>query len=224
MSSEAFYELGADSEVAPQVQLGYRYPGCREPARIGRRARFHSGAVVYADTVIGDHFSCGHNATIRAECTIGDRVVILHGSTLEGRVTIGTGVKIMAHVYIPSTTTIGNMVFIGPGTNLLNAKLPMRKAGVQGPMIGNHVVIGGGVTIGPGVTIGDNAFIAAGAVVMKDVPPNSLALGCPAQVRPLPAEFGAGNDPAQIFGGADLWDQRPNPEPWPEGFDPSAEA
>lgn len=219
MHDDPRYEIGPEGEIAPNVILGYTYPGWREPARIGRRARFHSGSVVYADTVIGDHFSCGHNATVRAECTIGDRVVILHGCTLEGRITIGTGVKIMAHVYIPSTTTIGNLVFIGPGTTLLNAKLPMRKAGVQGPTIGNHVMIGGGATIGPGVTIGDNAFIAAGAVVMKDVPPNSLAMGCPARVQPLPTEFGEGNDPAQIFGGADLWDQRPNPDPWPEGFE-----
>lgn len=205
---------GAGAEIEPNVMLGYRYPGWREPLVIGKGARIHSGTIVYADTVIGDRFTCGHNVLIRAECEIGDRVVILHGTTLEGRIKIGKGVKIMAHVYIPSRTVIGSMVFIGPGVNFLNAMLPMREAGVAGATIGNHVAIGGGVTIGPGVTIGDNVFVGAGAVVMQDVPANSLAYGVPAQFRPLPEKFGDRNDPKQIFEGLDLWDNRPSDASW----------
>ncbi|MBL9203827.1 MAG: N-acetyltransferase [Opitutaceae bacterium] len=207
-------ELGPHAEIAPNVILGYRYPGCRNPTRIGSHARIHSGTVIYADTVIGDRFSCGHNVTIRAECEIGDRVVILHGCTLEGRLVIGKGVKIMAHVYLPSRTVIGSMVFIGPGTTFLNARLPMREAGVKGPTIGNHVVIGGGVTLCPGIKIGDNAFIGAGSTVVKDVPANTLAYGTPARYRPLPANLGRRNDPQQIFCGLDLWDNRPADQNW----------
>ncbi len=213
-AEKPFYEIGPDAEIAPNVMLGYRYPGCRAPTRIGARARIHAGTVIYADTVIGDRFTCGHNVTIRAECRIGDRVVILHGCTLEGRLQIGKGVKLMAHVYIPSSTVIGSMVFVGPGTTFLNARLAMREAGVGGATIGNHVVIGGGVTIGPGVKIGDNVFIGAGATVLKDVPANSLAYGSPARHRPLPEKFGRRNDPRQIFGGLDLWDNRPADESW----------
>lgn len=211
---QPYCELGPDAEIAPHVTLGYRYRGCRAPARIGARARIHSGTVIYADTVIGQRFTCGHNVTIRAECEIGDRVVILHGSTLEGRLKIGKGVKIMAHVYLPSRTTIGSMVFIGPGTTFLNARLPMREAVIAGATIGNHVAIGGGVVIAPGVTIGDNVFIGAGALVLKDVPSNSLVYGTPAKHQPLPAKFGKRNDPAQIFRGLDLWDNTPDDGTW----------
>jgi len=213
-AEKPFHEIGPDAEIAPNVMLGYRYPGCRAPTRIGARARIHAGTVIYADTVIGDRFTCGHNVTIRAECRIGDRVVILHGCTLEGRLQIGKGVKLMAHVYIPSGTVIGSMVFVGPGTTFLNAWLPMREPVVVGAKIGNHVVIGGGVTIGPGVKIGDNVFIGAGATVLKDVPANSLAYGSPARHRPLPEKFGRRNDPRQVFGGLDLWDNRPADESW----------
>ncbi|MBD2703519.1 N-acetyltransferase [Spirosoma sp. BT702] len=206
--------LGDDAEIGPNVMLGYEYPGWKEPLKLGNRARIHSGTVIYADSIIGDRFSCGHNVTIRAECQIGDRVVILHGATLEGKLTIGKGVKIMAHVYLPSRTIIGDLVFIGPGANFLNAKLPMRESGVKGPTIGNHVVVGGGVTVGPGVTIGDNCFIGAGSTVLQDIPPNSLAYGVPAQFRPLPEKFGQGNDPKQIFCGLDLWDNRPDDYTW----------
>src|SRR3546814_17748699 len=81
-------------------------------------ARIHSGTVVYADTVIGDRFTCGHNVTVRAECRSGDLVGLLHGSTLEGRLQTGKGVKNMAHVYIPSGTRIGDKRLIGPGVNI----------------------------------------------------------------------------------------------------------
>jgi acetyltransferase-like isoleucine patch superfamily enzyme len=206
--------LGEEAEIEPNVMLGYQYPGSSAPLQIGAKARIHSGTVIYADTIIGDHFTCGHNVTIRAECEIGDRVVILHGSTLEGKLKIGKGVKIMAHVYIPSRTTIGSMVFIGPGVNFLNAMMPMREPVVAGARIADHVVIGGGVTIAPGVSIGENTFVGAGSVVLQDIPANSLAYGVPARYRPLPERFGKGNDPGQIFNGLDLWDNRPADQSW----------
>lgn len=198
-------ELGPDCEISDNVILGYKYRGWKRPAKIGGKSNFHSGTVVYADTEIGERFTCGHNVTIRAQCQIADRVVILHGSTLEGKIKIGKGVKIMAHVYIPSQTIIGEMVFIGPGVNILNAIFPMRKPGISGVTIGNHVVIGGGVTIGPGVNIGNNVFIGAGALILKDIPDHSLAFGSPARFKPLPEKFGNRNDPEQIFTGLDLW-------------------
>ncbi|MDF9798930.1 UDP-3-O-[3-hydroxymyristoyl] glucosamine N-acyltransferase [Catalinimonas alkaloidigena] len=216
-------ELGPDCEIAPNVQLGYQYKGWKKPAKIGELSRVHSGTVIYADTQIGSRFTCGHNVVIRAACDIGDRVVILHGTTLEGKITIGKGVKIMAHVYIPSGTVIGSMTFIGPGVNFLNAMLPMRAPGVSGPQIGRQVVIGGGVTIGPGVKVGDNVFIGAGATVLKDIPPNSLAYGTPASYKPLPEKFGKRNDPAQIFAGLDLWHPQEDDGSWKEEDFPGKE-
>lgn len=206
--------IGAGSEIAPNVILGYYYRGWSKPARIGMNSRIHSGTVIYADTAIGNRFTCGHNVTIRAECEISDRVVILHGCTLEGKIIIGKGVKIMAHVYIPSRTVIGDMTFIGPGVTILNARIPMREQGISGVTIGNNVVIGGGSTIGPGVTIGDNVFIGAGALVLKDIPSNSLAYGSPSIHKPLPGKFGKMNDPKQIFTGLDLWNNVPDDGTW----------
>ncbi|MEX2512444.1 MAG: acyltransferase [Cyclobacteriaceae bacterium] len=209
-------EIGENSEVSPNVMLGYVYRGWRQVAIVGELAKIHSGTVIYADTKIGNRFTCGHNVTIRAECEIGDRVVILHGSTLEGKIVIGKGVKIMANVYIPSRTTIGEMVFIGPGVTILNAKLPMREPLVAETKIGNNVIIGGGVTLGPGINIGDNVFIGAGSIVLKDIPPNSLAYGVPAKIKPLPEKYGKRNDPRQIFTGLDLWDNTPDDGTWQE--------
>lgn len=206
--------LGDNCNIAPNVMIGYNYLGCKEPTRIGKLALIHSGTVIYADTVIGERFTCGHNVVIRAECYLGDRVVLLHNCTLEGKISIGKGVKIMAHVYIPSRTKIGDMVFIGPGVIILNDKLPMRGTGISGVTIGNNVVIGGGVTICPGVTIGDNVFVGAGANVVKDIPSDSIAYGNPAKFKPLPAKYGKRNDPEKIFCGLDLWNNTPDDGTW----------
>lgn len=84
--------------------------------------------------------------------------------------------------------TMGNNVWIGPGTLIATVNHPLNPAGrrkhlgIAKPIhIGNDVWIGGNVTILPGVTIGNNVVVAAGAVVTKDVPDNTLVGGVPAK-------------------------------------------
>ncbi|HWI65406.1 MAG TPA: DapH/DapD/GlmU-related protein [Symbiobacteriaceae bacterium] len=84
---------------------------------------------------------------------------------------------------------IGEHVLIGPRVQIYAATHPMDWAErIKGPMmgqpvtIGDHVWIGGGAIICPGVTIGENSVIAAGSVVVQNVPPNSLVAGNPGRV------------------------------------------
>ena len=84
---------------------------------------------------------------------------------------------------------IGNHVMIGPNTLITTVGHPLSPKARRGYMakaapvrIGNDVWIGGNVTILPGVTIGNNVVVAAGAVVTKDVPDNSLVVGVPARL------------------------------------------
>ena len=83
--------------------------------------------------------------------------------------------------------TIGDNCMIAPGVHLYTATHPIdpvaRNSGVEyaKPItIGHNVWIGGGAIINPGVSIGDNAVIASGAVVIKDVPNNTVVGGNPA--------------------------------------------
>lgn len=83
--------------------------------------------------------------------------------------------------------TIGNDVLIAPKVNLITIGHPLnpadRRATYTAPIaIGNGVWIGAGVTVMPGVTIGENSVVAAGAVVTKDVPSNTVVAGVPAKV------------------------------------------
>ena len=84
---------------------------------------------------------------------------------------------------------IGNNVMIGPNTLITTVGHPITPKGrrehisLASPVyIGNDVWIGGNCTILPGVKIGNNVVVAAGAVVTKDVPDNSLVGGVPAKI------------------------------------------
>ena len=84
---------------------------------------------------------------------------------------------------------IGDHVMIGPRVSLITAGHPIdsgvRNRGLEfgKPItIGDNVWIGANVFIGPGVTIRDNAIIGGGAVVVKDIPANAIAVGNPAKV------------------------------------------
>jgi acetyltransferase-like isoleucine patch superfamily enzyme len=83
--------------------------------------------------------------------------------------------------------TIEDDVMIGPKVNLITENHPLepgdRKTVLLKPIVvKRNAWIGAGATILPGVTIGENAVVAAGAVVSRDVPPNSIVAGIPAKV------------------------------------------
>jgi acetyltransferase-like isoleucine patch superfamily enzyme len=83
--------------------------------------------------------------------------------------------------------TIEDDVQIGPRVNLTSENHPLdpedRKTLLLGPiLIKRNAWIGAGATILPGVTVGENAVVAAGAVVSRDVPPNTVVAGIPAKV------------------------------------------
>ena len=84
---------------------------------------------------------------------------------------------------------IGDNVLIGPSCTIATAIHPtspsMRKAEIEWARpikIGNNVWLGSNVCVGPGVTIGDNSVIGMGSVVVRDIPPNTVAVGNPARV------------------------------------------
>lgn len=85
---------------------------------------------------------------------------------------------------------IGDNAFIGPNVQIYTAAHPLdvaaRNSGAESALpveIGGDCWIGGSAVVLPGVKIGSGCVIAAGAVVVKDIPPNSLAAGNPAQVK-----------------------------------------
>jgi acetyltransferase-like isoleucine patch superfamily enzyme len=155
---------------------------------IGRRALLRPGTVIYCDVVIGDDFQSGHNTLIREKTRIGDRTAIGTATVIDGSTSIGSDVSLQSMVYVPTNTAIGDHVFIGPNAVLTNDRYPP-SGSLAGPVIQDRAVIGANATILPGVCIGEGAFVAAGAIVTRDVPDNMMALGVPARMRDLPPEM-----------------------------------
>jgi acetyltransferase-like isoleucine patch superfamily enzyme len=136
----------------------------------------------------------GHNALIREQTSIGDDVLIGTNTVIDGYSTIGSNVSLQTGVYVPSETEIGSNVFLGPQATLTNDPHPLRQeVDLEGPVLADDVSIGANATILPGVRLGERSFVAAGAVVTDDVPADTLAVGNPAEHRPLPEALQRGN-------------------------------
>jgi acetyltransferase-like isoleucine patch superfamily enzyme len=94
---------------------------------------------------------------------------------------------------VTAYSTIEEDVFIAPCVVTTNDNFMGRTEGrhelVKGPTIRRGARVGGGAVLCPGVEIGEEAFIAAGAVVTKDVPPRTVVIGVPAaRVRDVPSD------------------------------------
>lgn len=217
--------IGEGALVEPDVMVGFRYHTKCGPTRIGSHCILRKGTIIYGDVTIGDHFQSCHYAVIRAMVKMGDYCTLCNQSTIEGIVRMGNGVRIMSHTYIPSRTWIGDNVFIGPGVTFLNDRFPGRRDPMptpRGATIHDDVMIGGGATILPGITIGERSFIAAGAVVTKDVPSHSFVVGVPGCISPLPETLDRPNNPKLTIQPLDLWHpegEYPGEAVWPDYWD-----
>lgn len=196
MGDEHYLQAALPPEVDPGCRLGVRYrPDCG-PLVLEGAARIRSGTIIYGDVRAGEDFATGHNVLIREETVLGAHVMVGTASVLDGRTRIGDFVKIETGCYIPTDTTIGSRVFLGPHATLTNDRYPLRRRATyrpEGPVLEDDVTLGAGVVICPGVRIGAGSFVAAGAVVTKDVPPGMLVRGVPARWVPLPASLRESN-------------------------------
>lgn len=126
-------------------------------------------------------------------CTIGDGTKVGTFVEIQKNAFIGKNCKISTHTFICEGVHIEDNVFIGHNVTFINDKVP-RATNLDGSMqteqdwkvvetyIKKGASIGSSSTIMCGVTVGENAIVGAGAVVTKDVPANSIAVGVPAKV------------------------------------------
>jgi len=187
--------IGEGSTISPGAVVGLMYDDDAQPAIIGEKATIRHGTIVYGDVEAGDRLYTGHGALIREQTTFGDDVLVGTKTVIDGYSDVGSNVSLQTGVYVPSYTKLGDRVFLGPQTVLTNDPYPVRKdADLVGPTIKDDASVGANATILPDVTIGERAMVAAGSVVVDDVPADTLALGNPAREKPLPPELEGGND------------------------------
>ena len=152
-----------------------RFPNCR----------IHSSAYIDEDVMIGNGTSIWHFCHVLTGCIIGENVVLSQNTMVGPRVRVGSGCKIQNNVSLYEGVELEADVFCGPScvfTNVLNPRAAVsRKAEFRKTLVKRGATIGANATIVCGTTIGEYAFIGAGAVVSKDVPPHALMVGTPAR-------------------------------------------
>jgi acetyltransferase-like isoleucine patch superfamily enzyme len=144
-----------------------------------------SGAIVYAGARIGAGAIVGDQAQVRERAVVGEQSVVGRGSAVDFDADVGDRVLIQTGVYLTAGTVVEDDVFLGPGvvtTNDHTMGRHPRGQPPQGPVLRRACRVGGGAVIVPGVEIGEEAFIAAGAVVTRDVPPRAVVMGVPGRV------------------------------------------
>lgn len=126
-------------------------------------------------------------------CSIDDGTKIGTFVEIQKNAFIGKNCKISSHTFICEGVTIEDNVFVGHNVTFINDKHP-RATNEDGSMqsdadwkvvetfIRRGASIGSSSTILCGVTVGENSIVGAGAVVTKDVPPNTVVAGVPAKV------------------------------------------
>jgi acetyltransferase-like isoleucine patch superfamily enzyme len=182
--------------VGKQPSLSPRSTAKREPLPptvIGDGTIVSTGAIVFAGSEIGARVILGDQSCVRERVTIGDDVVVGRGSLVENDTTIGAMTKIQAEAYITAYSTLEENVFIAPCVITTNdnfmGRTEKRHDLIKGPTIRRGARVGGGAILCPAVEIGEEAFVGAGAVVTKDVPPRKVVVGSPARVlRDVPDE------------------------------------
>src|SRR5262245_1062886 len=121
------------------------------------------------------HISAG--AKIGRDCVLGQNVFVA------GTAVIGDGVRIQNNVSIYDGTVIEDDVFLGPSavlTNIENPRAQIRRRALFAPtLLRRGATVGANATVVAGVNVGRYAFIAAGAVVTRDVPDYALIIGVP---------------------------------------------
>ncbi|MBU0952254.1 MAG: acyltransferase [Elusimicrobia bacterium] len=169
-------------------------------ARIGRNFRAKNpgnieigdnilveSSVVFESGRIGNGIKIGDNVQIRHHC------VFFTGDHASSLISIGGGVYINDHCrfYGGGGILIGNNVLIGPNVTITSSQHDFRyknkliieqESILKKIVIEDDVWLGANVVVCPGARIGKGCVIGAGAVVVKDIPPYSVAVGIPAKV------------------------------------------
>jgi UDP-2-acetamido-3-amino-2,3-dideoxy-glucuronate N-acetyltransferase len=126
-------------------------------------------------------------------CSLGDGTKVGPFVEIQKGASIGRNCKISSHTFICEGVTIEDEVFVGHNVTFINDVYPRATAGegqlqteedwrVVPTMVKRGASIGSSATLLCGVTVGERAIVGAGAVVTKDVPPETIVAGNPARV------------------------------------------
>jgi acetyltransferase-like isoleucine patch superfamily enzyme len=185
LGARVLVEDGAVLGKRPRLRPGSSAAGAFGDLEVADDATICCGAVVYAGAAVGVRAIVGDQSQVRERGVLGEGSVLGRGSTLDFDAVVGARVSVQTLVYITAGTIVEDDVFIGPGVVMTNDDTMARhgpEMPLRGAILRRACRVGGGVVLTPGVVVGEEAFIAAGAVVVRDVPDRAVVMGVPGRV------------------------------------------
>jgi acetyltransferase-like isoleucine patch superfamily enzyme len=175
--------LGKPPKLAPHSSAaGAAGPPALE---LGAGAVVCAAAIVFAGARLGPGAIVGDQAYVRERAVLGKGTVVGRGTAVDNDVVIGDRVRIQTDVYLTAFSEIEDDVFVGPGVLTTNDSTMARHDdayAIRGARLRRACRVGGAAVLVPGVEVGEEAFVAAGAVVTKDVPARGVVIGVPGRV------------------------------------------
>jgi UDP-2-acetamido-3-amino-2,3-dideoxy-glucuronate N-acetyltransferase len=154
----------------------------------------HETAIIDEGAKLGSGTRVWHWAHVSAGASIGENCSLGQNVYVGNQVMIGNNVKIQNNVSVYDNVILEDDVFCGPSmvfTNVYNPRSAVsRKHEYRTTRVKRGATLGANCTLICGVTVGEYAFIAAGAVVNRDVKPYSLMAGVPARHKGWMSRFG----------------------------------
>jgi UDP-2-acetamido-3-amino-2,3-dideoxy-glucuronate N-acetyltransferase len=147
----------------------------------------HESSFIDDNVQIGAGSKIWHFSHIQSGAKLGSKCILGQNVNIGNNVLIGDNVKIQNNVSVYEGTTIESDVFLGPSCVLTNVSNPrsqvLRHSLYEKTLIRRGATIGANATIVCGITLGRYCFIAAGAVVTKDVPDYAFIVGVPGKQK-----------------------------------------
>lgn len=145
----------------------------------------HESAYVDDGAEIGEGTKVWHFGHIMKGARVGKNCIFGQNVNVDGGVVIGNNVKVQNNVSIYTGAVLEDDVFLGPScvlTNVTNPRSQVKRHSLyEKTVFKRGATIGANATVVCGITVGRYAFVAAGAVVAKDVPDYALMMGVPAR-------------------------------------------
>jgi acetyltransferase-like isoleucine patch superfamily enzyme len=220
-------QIGANSVIDGFCEIGYPTPLADGlPLVLGAGARIRSHSVFYQGSTFGEKLVTGHRVVVREKTAAGVAFQIGTMNDIQGDCVIGDYVRCQSNVFIGKASRVGNFVWLLPYTVLTNDPHPPSNL-LLGCEIGDYAAIAAMSVILPGVKVGARALVAAHSKVHRDVAPDTVVAGNPAQylcdtskirlkdgtgapAYPWTTHFRRGY-PAEITGGWDIADLSADP-------------
>jgi acetyltransferase-like isoleucine patch superfamily enzyme len=154
------------------------------PLELGADATVGANAVVLAGARIGAAAVVGDRAHVRERAVIGEGSVVGSGTAIDNDVTIGARVKVQTGCYLTAFSVVEDDVFVAPSVTTTNDNFMGRHERdfqLRGAVLRRACRVGAGSVLLPGIEVGEEAFVAAGALVTRDVETRTLVMGVPAR-------------------------------------------